>query len=681
MTSSPRPYPEERRLATVLFADVQGFTSLAERLDFEAASDLIKDVWQRLDSLIESHGGYIDKHIGDAVMAVWGAPHGGEDDAVRAVAAALALQSSLADFAAHSPREGASELKIRVGINTGPVMTGYAGLRGEYTVMGDTVNVASRLEHFAEPGAVIVSDSTYRLIRGAFRMHRLPPVQVKGRSEAIQIFEVEGPLAQPSRVRYRDAGGLETRLVAREAEMARLAELYRKSREAAQPVLVIVRGDAGIGKSRLLLEFTSQLETDEPALTFFSARCLAQTSRVPFYTWKSLWNTRFGLQDNDPPEQAREKFLRGAQALWGSEGGSALAEEAAHLIGHLAGIEWPDSRHLAEARNNPAAAVKRACEATRQLLCRISHNGPTVLFLDDLQWADGGSMDLLDYLLQSEIEPLPLLILAAARPGFLRYRRLLTHSAELITLKPLPLRADVVADAYPSIRSLPEPMLTELIQQADGNPYFLEEMVKSLRQSKKTGTERPSLAPAAEMPTSLRAMLQARLDTLSPEARSVALLASVVGRMFWVGAVLAAARVSVGSGLLARPAGEMERFIQAGLAELVRAELVFPRAGSAVAVEQEYIFKHSLLRDVAYGLLPRKHHKQYHLAVAKWLAKFAGAGFGAMVAEHLELAGEIQDAAKQYAEASEYARARGADEEGDWLDDHARELAAREKTA
>jgi len=236
--TTPRPYPEERRLATVLFADVQGFTALAERLDFEAASDLIKDVWQRLDSLIESHGGYIDKHIGDAVMAVWGAPHGGEDDAERAVAAALALQTSFAEFAAHSPREGASELKIRVGINTGPVMTGYAGLRGEYTVMGDTVNVASRLEHFAEPGAVIVSDSTYRLIRGAFRMHRLPPVQVKGRSETIEVYEVEHPLAQPSRVRYRDVGGLETHLVAREAEMARLFDLYRKSREAAQPVLL-----------------------------------------------------------------------------------------------------------------------------------------------------------------------------------------------------------------------------------------------------------------------------------------------------------------------------------------------------------------------------------------------------------------------------------------------------------
>jgi len=174
MSTPPAPYPEERRLATVLFADIEGFTQISEQMDFELVSDLIKAVWQRVDAVLEKHGGYIDKHIGDAVMAVWGAPRAAEDDAERALTAALALQSALREFSAHSNRPGASELLMRVGVNTGPVLAGYVGTRGEYTVMGDTVNVASRLETSAESGTVVISESTYRLVRGAFRVFFRP---------------------------------------------------------------------------------------------------------------------------------------------------------------------------------------------------------------------------------------------------------------------------------------------------------------------------------------------------------------------------------------------------------------------------------------------------------------------------------------------------------------------------
>ncbi|MBM4424930.1 MAG: adenylate/guanylate cyclase domain-containing protein [Chloroflexi bacterium] len=217
-------YPEERRLATVMFADVQGFTTLADQMDFEEVGDLIRQIWGLVDKAIESFGGYIDKHTGDAVMAVWGAPHAREDDAERAVSAALALHRSLEEFTAAAQHEGVGQLKMRVGINTGLVLSGYVGGRGEYTVLGDTVNIASRLETTADPGATVIGESTYRLVRGAFRVRRLTPLQVKGKAQPLQAYLVEGALEQPG-LRYRSMGGLETRMVGRDSEMTRLHEL------------------------------------------------------------------------------------------------------------------------------------------------------------------------------------------------------------------------------------------------------------------------------------------------------------------------------------------------------------------------------------------------------------------------------------------------------------------------
>jgi len=696
MTSPFVPYPEERRLATVMFADIQSFTELAERLDFEEVTDLIKEVWLTVDTAIEAHGGYIDKHIGDAVMAVWGAPYAREDDAERAVTAALAMQSAIADYARLSPRRDAHRMKMRVALNTGWVLAGHVGLRGEYTMMGNTVNVASRLEQQAEPGTIIISESTYRLVRGAFRVRRLPPLRVKGKSELLQAFVVEGALNQPSRMRYRGAGGLETRMVAREAKLARLIELYQIAQSATAPTMAIVRAEAGLGKSRLLLEFTSQLEVDEPVLNLFTAKGLEQTSRIPFFIWKLLWQTYFGLSQDDSPEVQRDKFLRGVQSLWGRQAGvtatAATAVEAAHLIGNLIELEWPDSPYVKESQE---AQLDRAFALTRELLRRVAATGPTVLVVDDLHWADEGSVDLLNALLEPAATPLPMLILSAARPGFLRWQPLLNEKAEIITLHSLPILSEVVAAAYPSLRFLPETTLAELARQSEGNPYFLEEMVKSqvytkadwgrarpsptgmLTQSYLTASDASSLRDA--MPASLHGMLQARLDALSPEARQVALLASVVGRVFWVGAILAAARYSssMGSGMLNPESVRVENVIQEGLAELVKAELAFPRVGSLFAGEQEYIFKNSLLRDVAYGLLPVKHRRQYHLAVARWLMTYAGPEFAANIADHLEQSGSLVEAAQQYAQAARHALLRGADSEAAWLREHALELEAQ----
>ena len=687
MTAPISPHPEERRLATVLFADIEGFTALAAHLDFEEAGDLMNEVWLRMDAIIETEGGYIDKHLGDAVMAVWGAPRSHPDDAERAVRAALNMQKALAEVATRSPRAGASELHMRIALNTGLVLAGYVGGRGEYTMMGDTVNVASRLEHLAQPGSIIISESTFGLVRGAFRLTRLSPVLVKGKAGPLTIYEVNGLSNSAGQLRPPGAGGLETNMVAREPEMARLNEAYRKSLSARVPTLALVIGEPGLGKSRLLLEFTRQLVAEQPGLTLFSARCLAQTSRVPFFAWKSLFYKRFNLSDTASAVTARAEFQRGIGALWGRPDDPSQPIEAAHLIGSLAGLDWPDSPYLPAAADLPAARVQRGFERIRQLLSRVCAAGPGVLALDDLHWADSGSLDLLNHLLEPRDEALPLLILAGARPEFMSASQRLRGSTEPILLNPLPVSAEVVAAAYPRLRGQPRATLELLAHRAEGNPYFLEELVKGLLPSGDSVQASASQTAAAarrgedilfgrpdSLPSTLRATLQARLDALSAEARGLALMASVVGRVFWIGAVQASAHQSPDTGLLNLPLAEIEAGWRNALVELVRAELVLPHTSGVFAGEPEYIFKHTLLREVAYGMLPYKRRRLYHAAVAGWLLARAGPDFMAMVAEHLELAGNFPAAEQHYEQAARFAQQRGAVQEADWLEARAREL-------
>ena len=678
-------YPEERRLATVMFADIQDFTPLADQLDFEEISDLVKEIWLRVDTIIEAYGGYIDKHIGDAVMAVWGVLHAQEDDAERAVSAALALQTSLNEYAKQSPRPGASELKMRAGINTGLVLSGYVGLRGEYTVMGDTVNVTSRMEQAADPGCVVISESTYRLVRGLFRLRRLPSLSLKGKTAPLQAFLVEGSLDQPNGLRYRGGGGLQTHMVSREAELTRLETLYRQVCNTKSPLLALVTGEPGIGKSRLLMEFSSQLDVDEPSLTLIPARGLAQAAKVPFFLWKLLWHNRFMVSDNDPPDSARDKFLHGVQKIWGQRLGPASALEAAHLIGNLTGMEWPGSPYLASFKDDPEALVKRAYELNRELIRRACFTGPTILLLDDLQWGDNGSLEMILYLLQPAPDPMPLLILAGARPELLRRQPSWAEVAQVITLGILPTNAETVAAAYPDLKFLPEELRVELVQRADGNPYFLEEMVKTLMQMGLIGSNATNQEIASgireRLPESLQAVLQSRLDSLSPETRAVAELASVVGRVFWVGAVVAAAHQRIGTTPLTALSTNPEPVIQEALRQLVQAEMAFPRTGSVFAGEQEYIFKHSLLREVAYRLLPHKYRRQVHLTVANWLNQRVGQDFKVIVADHLEQAGAYLRAAQEFDLAARYSISRGANEEAAWLQAHARELRTKPPVA
>ncbi|MBS1249061.1 MAG: Adenylate cyclase 2 [Chloroflexi bacterium] len=662
-------YPEERRLVTVLFADVHGFTSLADQLDFEVVSDLMRGVWLELDQVIEEHGGYIDKHMGDAFMVVWGAPQAREDDAERAVAAGLAILEALETYKKNSSCKETRQLDLRVGIHSGLALAGYVGLRDEYTVLGDTVNIAKRIEIEAQTGTLGISEATYQFVRGVFRMSDLGLLKLRGKEDPIQVYQVTEALQQPTKLRYRSAGGLETNLVSREEKLKHLADLYRQAQHKEYPLLAIVRGDIGLGKSRLMMEFASRLEVEEPHLRLISSRAFQQASKVPFYLWRNLWLNLFECREDDSPQAAREKFINGVRSLWGQRLGPISAVETAHLIGDLVGIEWPESRYLAPFNDRPEQKLQRAFALHNEILSRSQNEGPLVLALDDLQWADQGSMSLLRYLVNTREGKLSMFILGGGRPQtFQRYPQL-EDMAKDIDLKPFDLDPELVRRAYPALKSVSPDVLSQLVQRAGGNPFYLEELVKSLVRSPREDFSKLDIQE--HLPRSLHLLLQARLDSLSSAARGVALLAAVVGRVFWEDAVLAAMQKASGTTtILDVSTLTIRENIENALHELTRAEMAFPRAGSTFAGEREFIFKHTLLQEVAYSLLPHKYRGQCHLAVARWLAERVSPELSVMVAEQYEKADEREKAIHYYRQAARHATSQGNIEDAQSLEEH-----------
>lgn len=645
MPTDPLRYPEERRLASVLFADVQGFTAMAEQLDFETVSDLLKGIWERLDRAIENHNGYIDKHLGDGVMAIWGAPFAGENDAEQAVAAGLDLIKALEEYCESSHIPGADSLKLRVGINTGAVFAGYVGTRREYTVFGDTVNLASRLEQIASAGSVVIGENTLRMVHNSFKVKRLEPTIAKGRTEMVQPYVVEGTKSLSGRIRSHAyaVDSLQTNMVGRDEELSKLKMIYDQAFGGCKPIMALINGEGGIGKTRLLMEFGNLLEDSGEKVSIISTQGQAQTSKMPFSLWRVLIRNRFGMRNEDTALETVDKWTRGLQSVWASDA-QHLKDEANQLLGEMIGIQSAEQDSQTNSQYSQQNAdrdenLERVFAFSIELLRCFSNDKHLILFFDDMQWADRESLQLLARLVSSITEdvPLKIMIVGAARPEFLKLHSQWHNLARVIDLYPLELTPALVSRAYPDLHFLPENILQEISLHAEGNPFFLGEIIKKLvkegsldllSKSQHANMDSQDIRNRlmSQIPEALHVTLQARLDNLSREAREVALLASVVGRVFWVGAVLAAARSTPVPGsmpLLNIPETVIDRFIQDGLRQLVRADLAFPRIGTKYSDDQEYYFKNSYLRDVAYDMISNRNRAQYHTAVAEWARQYS----------------------------------------------------------
>ncbi len=661
---------DERLLVSVLFANLIGFSDLADQLLPEHISTVTENLWGEFNQIIKEHGGLLVNQFGDSLMVIWGAPESQEDDTERAVYAGLALMDGLTRFQESAVHPAAKSLRLKMGIHTGLALTGNIGARGEFTVLGETVKIAKRMEESGQLGDLIVSEATFQDIRGAFQVKRLAPIELVDTQALVNIFQILEELPQPTKLRYRSKGGLETNLVGRGEEMDRLADIFLSTQETNKPHLTLVTGAVGVGKSRLMFEFAGHLETENPHLTVMSSRALEQTSRVPYYLWKELWSNRFEINEDDPLEVSQKKTIDGVLTLWGRALGEVTAVEVAHFLGSLIGVKWEKSRYLDPYQNKPQERVDRAIDLMGELLIRASQRGSVVLILDDLQWADPGSLKLMKRLWETNGQGLPLLMLTSAREDFLEGGGIDFLNADRIELQPLPISADIVRGAYPVLKDVGEKVLIALAKKAQGNPYYLEEMVKNV-----LATGEFNVASVNKLPKTLDALLQSRLDSLSLEGRATAYFAAVSGRVFWKGSVLAAYRGAPGvTQVLDVSSQNLVGKVQKSLDELMEKELAFLRVGSSFSGDREYIFKHSLLREVAYHRLPDDLKEACHYAVAIWLADRVGSERSISVAHHFEKARVFDRAQEFYTLAADHARELGSFEEADDIQYHARTL-------
>ena len=610
--------PEERRQATILFADLSGYTAAAERMDPEAVKALVDRTLRVLGEEIERFGGSIDKFIGDNVMGVFGAPVAHEDDPERAVRAGLAMQEAMEGANRQSREKYDVGFSLRVGINSGEVMAGAVGDR--YTVMGDAVNVAARLQAAGRPNTVTVGESTYRASREAISYERLEPLRLKGKEEPVPAWEATGVLAEPRRA----AGRAQTPLIGREEEAGLLMSLVERVEREGRPHLVTVLGQAGVGKSRLLRELMTNLaESDDPP-TIRRGQCPPYGAGIAYWALAEVLNDEFEIRDTDAPEAAWEKLRASVTELMKELEDEPAGERNAALLAIPLGLEPPEE--LQPSEENPQRMREALFSAARAVVEGIARRRPLVLAIDDIHWADEGMLDLIDHLTRWVRAPLLLICLTRdelleRRPGWGGGRR----NATTISLEPLTENEtrELVAALMPSTDNGAGDVVPQVAERSGGNPLFAEEMVNRLLEEETVEAE--------ALPSTVQSLLAARLDSLDRLERRLLQSASVVGQTFWEGA-------------LATTAAEEGLDLGKTLANLEEKDLLAPSAGSRLAGEREYAFKHVLIRDVAYSMLPKSVRCRKHVEVAEFIRERAGErsdGVIGLIAEHFARAAAL----------------------------------------
>ena len=622
----PEAPPEERRQATVLFADLSGYTAAAERMDPEAVKALVDRTLRRLGDEIERFGGTIDKFIGDNVMGVFGAPITHEDDPERAVRAGLAMQEAMVEANRQSREKFGVGFSLRVGINSGEVMAGAVG--DHYTVMGDPVNVAARLQDAARSDTVTVGESTYRATREAISYERLEPLTLKGKEEPVPAWEATGVLTGPRRSPVR----AETPLIGREKEATLLTSLVERVEREGRPHLVTVIGQAGVGKSRLLRELMTNVAQSEDPPTIRRGQCPPYGAGIAYWALAEVLNEEFEIRDNDAPEVAWEKLRSGVTTLMTELGDESAGERNAALLAIPLGLEPPEE--LRQVEPDPQRMREALFSAARAVVEAIARRRLLVLAIDDIHWADEGMLDLIDHLTRWVRAPLLLICLTRdelleRRPGWGGGRR----NATTISLEPLTegeTRELVTALLPGSNGGGPQArreevgeLVPQVAERSGGNPLFAEEMVNRLLEEETVEAE--------ALPRTVQSLLAARLDSLERLERRLLQSASVVGQSFWEGA-------------LAATAAEEGLDLGRTLANLEEKDLLVPSAGSRLAGEREYAFKHVLIRDVAYSMLPKSVRWRKHVEVAEFIRERAGErsdGVIGLIAEHFARAATL----------------------------------------
>ncbi len=581
------PGGEERKVVSVLFVDLVGFTSRSDRADPEDVRATLRPYHERVKADIDRFGGTVEKFIGDAVMAVFGAPISHEDDAERAVRSGLRILETIEEL-----REEGLELAVRAAVTTGEavVALGARPERGEGIVTGDVVNTAARLQSAAPIDAVIVDETTKRSTESVITFEPLEPVAAKGKAEPIAVWRATHAR---SRVGQPEAA-THTPFVGREHERTLLLETFLRAERESSVQLVTVVGEPGIGKSRLVTELRATLDDRPDLITWRHGRCLPYGEGITFWALGEIVKAEAGILESDDQHVAASKLDETVDALFADDSERAwFGSRLAPLVG--------------AGGDGSAVSREEAFTAWRRFLEAMAARRPCVLVVEDLHWADGALLEFLEHLLDWNM-PVPLLLLCTARPELFERQPSWgggKRNATTISLAPLSTEeAGRLLQLLLDRTLLPAETQAVLLERAGGNPLYAEQFARML-------VERGDVEGLA-IPETVQALMAARIDTLRPELKMLLHDAAVVGRIFWSGALAAI--------------GERDRDdVRRALNELVRREFVRPVRLSSVEGEDEFSFWHALVRDVAYQQIPRAPRADKHVAAAAWVEQTAEA--------------------------------------------------------
>ena len=525
----------ERRPITVLFADIAGSTAIAEHMDPEDWTAIVGQAFARMNQTIERYGGTVARLMGDGVLAFFGAPVAHEDDPERAVRCGLEMARAIDELGASN---GGVGIRIRVGINTGPVVVGMVGTETahEYTAMGDAVNVAARLQALASPGGVLITAATHRFVTPLVDARDLGPLELKGKTETVHIFEVVRLKAGATTT--RGLSGIRAPMIGRDAQLAQLRQAFQFVR-AGRGRVGTVLGEPGLGKSRLLAELRAGIDPSEGR--WIEGRCLSYGETIPYHLVIDLVHSMIGVSASaDEPE------VRGALESHVREYVDAEGEETFAYLGHLLSLQLtPEQRARVSALD--FETVKRYVAAFVQLLRGLSARAPVVFVCEDLHWADAASVDVLVQLAPLVADSRVLCVLTSRIERSSRGWRLITGARDmfgdaLLEVRLEPLSSDdsrTLVGSLLRIESLPTATRDLILMKAEGNPFFVEEVIRMLidrgaivREGDRwTATDRVA---TVEIPDTLQGLLLARIDRLTPESKRTLRVASVIGRQFGV---------------------------------------------------------------------------------------------------------------------------------------------------
>ncbi len=608
--AAPEPLLEERKLVTVLFTDIVGSTARAEQLDPEDVRARLRPYYERVSAELVRHGGTVEKFIGDAVVALFGAPVAHEDDPERAVRAAFAVRDAVMEL---NREDEWLDLHLRTAVHTGEalIVTGARPEQGEGMAAGDVMNTAARLQSAAPPDGIVAGQLTYLETRDTVEYRETEPVAAKGKTEPVRAWEAIALLDAP---RLRPGADL---FVGRDAELRRLLDAWESALTRNRATLAFVLGAPGIGKSRLLSELAARCGADVHV-----GRCLSYGGGITYWPAMEIVKNAAGILQSDDGPAASAKLGALLESLPSDDATElrTVATAAANLLG--IGASPQGSYATTEISQGELHW------GVRRLLHLLGRRRPLLVVFEDLHWAESTLLELVE-LLGEDGEGTQLLVVGSARPELRERAPELLARHVSVALEPLPTAAgeELLAGLLGEAALARDPAALAVLERAGGNPLFLEETVRMLSESGQVdrgGWHLGGNGDALQVPTSLQGLIASRLDGLPQTEKRVAQHASVAGLVFWAGAV---SHMQGGDGS-----------VHASLAGLEQRDVVHPAPASSVAGEREYVFKHILIRDVAYGELPKGRRAELHLLFADWVESLPGPEeeFVEIVAYHLE---------------------------------------------